>query len=115
MATFGVTGVSASYLGRHYGSLEVLRPYSRRPVADGHEVLVLRGVPLYAVDGTVVLARTHVKHADTVVLLPVSKIDLRRFQNWTNRAKCRRVGKSEGMFLAAKPLSRFQVTIPDTV
>lgn len=65
-----------NYLGRHDGGLEVLRPYSCCPVADGHEVLVLGGVPLDAVDGAVVLARTHIKNAYTVVLFPVSKIDL---------------------------------------
>lgn len=74
--------VSSSHLGRHDGGLEVFRPYSSCPVADGHEVLVLGGVPLDAVDGAVVLARAHVKHANAVVLLPVSKVDLTRHQGF---------------------------------
>lgn len=65
-----------SYLGRHNGSLKVLRPNSGRPITDGHEVLVLGGIALDAVDGPVVLARPHVKDADAVVLLPVAKVHL---------------------------------------
>lgn len=68
-----------SRLRRHDGSLEVFRPYSRRPVADGHEILVLGGVSLNAVDRAVVLPRTHIKHADSVVLLSVAQIYLYRF------------------------------------
>lgn len=92
-----LTTVFTSHLGRHDGSLEVLRPYSCCPVANRHEVFVLGGVPLDAVDRAVVLARTHIKHANTVVLLPVSKIDLTRHQVWAMRADSRGVtDMSEG-------------------
>lgn len=65
-----------TYLRRHDGSLKVLRPNSGRPVADGHEVLVLRGIALDAVDRPVMLARPHVKDADAVVLLSVTEVHL---------------------------------------
>lgn len=68
------------YLGRHYGGLEIFCPYPGGPVAHGHEVLVLGRVALDAVDRTVVLSRPHVKDADTIVLLPVPQVDLRKFR-----------------------------------
>lgn len=65
-----------SHLGGHDWGLEVLCPYSRRPVANGHEVLVLSWVTLDAIDRTVVFTRAHVEHTNTIVLFPVSKVDL---------------------------------------
>lgn len=67
---------TVSNLGGHNWSLQIFRPYSRRPVADGHKIFVLSGISLDAIDRTVMLACTHVKYTDAVVLLPVTKIDL---------------------------------------
>lgn len=76
----------SSCLGGHDRSLEILRPYSCGPVADSHEVFVLGWISLDAVDRPMVLARAHIKHADPVVLLPVSKVHLSDFTGGEDRS-----------------------------
>jgi hypothetical protein len=62
-------------LGVHDGCLDVLHPYSRRPVAHREEEFGVGRVSLNRVDGTVVLARALIEHGNAIVLLPVLEVD----------------------------------------
>merc|ERR1719230_1324163 len=62
-------------LGGHDGRLEVLGPDACRPVANGHEELVMRRVALDGVDGPVVLAWALVVDGDAVIRLLVAQVE----------------------------------------